>query len=183
MPKTLWSLWANGQVLRRHKEGFPARSQEELSKEKVQVSYCGVCCSHCGMQKRIPIMASELGRFIQAYRYGDWIEHMTQEFKFEIFMKGLSWFANSSCNGCLHGGGMPTCEVRNCCIEKGLKNCYFCGDFLKCEKLDYQKETYEVDKSYSRIKQIGYENWLREQEEKTGADFDNICFLEKKAAR
>ena len=147
----------------------------------MQMSYCGVCCSHCGMQTRIPKMASELKRFVQAYRYGEWIGHVTQTIEFDSFMKALSWFANSNCSGCLQGGGMPNCEVRNCYKEKGLENCYSRKNFLKCEKLGYQKETHEVDESYARIKQIGYKNWLKEQEEKATANFDNICFLEKKA--
>jgi len=94
-------------------------------------------------------------------------------------MRGLHWFANSCCVGCLSGGGMPVCEVRNCCKEKGLKNCYFCEEFLKCEKLDYQKETYRINENYDRIKTIGYERWLKAQEEKLKEDFDNICYLEK----
>jgi hypothetical protein len=81
------------------------------------------------MQKRIPNIAKELKRFIQAYRYGEWIGYVTKDFEFENFMKGLNWFANSGCVGCLQGGGMPKCDVRNCCKEKGLKNCYFWQKF------------------------------------------------------
>jgi hypothetical protein len=147
--------------------------------KSVLIGYCGVCCSHCGMQAHIPNMTEELKRFVDTYGYDEWIEHITQDFDFENFMKGLEWFANSGCSGCLQGGGMPTCEVRKCCIEKGLKNCYFCKGFLNCEKLSYQKETYKIDENYKRIKQIGYENWLEEQEEKSRQDFDNIHFLEK----
>ncbi|MEM3700899.1 MAG: DUF3795 domain-containing protein [Candidatus Bathyarchaeia archaeon] len=145
----------------------------------VQISYCGVCCSHCGMQKRIPNMAKELKRFVNAYRYGDWISYVTKDFGFENFMKGLNWFANSSCAGCLSEGGMPNCEVRSCCKEKGLKNCYFCENFLKCEKIGYQKGTYRINENYERIKRIGYEQWLKEQEEKLKENFDNIYYLEK----
>jgi hypothetical protein len=125
-------------------------------------------------------MAKELKRFVQAYKYGEWIAYITREFEFENFMKGLNWFANSGCIGCLQGGGMPNCEARSCCKAKGLKNCYFCKDFLECEKLAYQRETYRIDENSARIKQIGYEGWLKEQEEKLKADFDNIRFLEKK---
>jgi len=132
------------------------------------------------MQARVPKMAKELKRFVQAYKYGEWIAYISREFEFENFMKGLNWFADSGCIGCLQGGGMPTCEVRNCCKAKDLKNCYLCRDFLECEKLTYQRETYRIDENFTRIKQIGYENWLKEQEEKLKADFDNICFLEKK---
>jgi hypothetical protein len=123
-------------------------------------------------------MAEELKRFIQAYKYKDWIEHITQDFEFGNFMKGLNWFANSSCNGCLQGGGMPNCEVRACCKEKGLKNCYSCQDFEGCEKLSYQKATYKINDNYTRIKQIGYKNWLNEQKEKASKGFDNIHFLD-----
>jgi len=150
--------------------------------QSVQISYCGVCCSHCGMQKRIPKMAEELKRFVQAYKYGDWIAYVTREFEFGNFMKGLNWFAGSGCKGCLQGGGMPNCEVRKCCKAKGLGNCYFCEGFSDCKKLDYQKETYKVNENYARIRQIGYEKWLKEQEGKVKADFDNICLLEKKKA-
>jgi hypothetical protein len=78
---------------------------------------------------------------------------------------------------------MPTCEIRNCCKEKGFNNCYFCNDFLKCEKLDYQRETYRINENYERIKQVGYENWLKEQEKKSEANFDNIWFLEKRTSK
>jgi len=153
-----------------------------LSKDVI-ISYCGVCCNHCGMQTRISTIAEELKRFIHAYKYGEWIGYVTQDFEFENFMKGLNWFANSSCNGCIQGGGMPACEVRNCCKEKGFKNCYFCDDFLKCGKLDYQRETYKINENYERIKQVGYENWLKEQEKKSKANFDNIWFLEKRTSK
>lgn len=125
-------------------------------------------------------MAEELKRFVQAYKYGDWIQHIAQDFEFGNFMKGLNWFANSGCNGCLQGGGMPNCEIRTCCKEKGLRNCYFCRDFEECEKLGYQKATYKINDSYIRINQIGYENWLKEQKEKASKGFDNIHFLEQK---
>jgi len=147
----------------------------------VTVGYCGVCCSHCGMRLRIPNMAEELRRFVQFYRYGEWIQHITQDFEFSNFMKGLDWFAKSGCESCLQDGGMPNCEVRICCEGKGLKNCYSCGDFTKCEKLGYQKTTYKINENYDRIGQIGYENWLKEQNEKTSKGFDNIYFLEKKS--
>jgi len=78
---------------------------------------------------------------------------------------------------------MPACEVRTCCKGKGLKNCYFCGDFTRCEKLGYQKATYRINESYNRIRQIGYENWLKEQNEKASKGFDNIHFLEEKNGR
>jgi Fe-S cluster biosynthesis and repair protein YggX len=75
---------------------------------------------------------------------------------------------------------MPHCEVRTCCLTKKLQNCYFCPDFSKCEKLNYQKETYDVGKHLQRIKHAGYENWLKEQRKKINESFDNIQYLEKR---
>ena len=149
----------------------------------VTIGYCGVCCNHCGMRSRIPNMAEELKRFIQAYKYGEWVQYVTQDFEFGNFMKALNWFANSGCKGCLQDGGMPNCEVRTCCREKSLRNCYFCRDFARCEKLGYQKATYNIEESRGRIAQIGYENWLKEQKERIGKGFDNIHFLEKNASK
>lgn len=124
-------------------------------------------------------MAMELKRFITAYGYGEWIRNITQDFDFNSLMKGLDWFAKSGCPDCLNGGGMPRCDIRTCCTKKKLKNCYFCEEFSSCEKVEYQKETYQTKKSLERIKQLGYENWLKEQEEKTEGNFDNIEYLKK----
>lgn len=152
---------------------------QKPSSKSTQIGYCGVCCSHCGMQTRIPKMAEELNRFVAAYRYSEWIAYVTRDFEYGNFIRGLEWFVNSTCKGCSQGGGMPNCDARNCCKEKGLKNCYFCDDSLNCQKLTYQKGTYNIEDNYKRIKQIGYEEWLKEQEKKMTEGFDNIHFLEK----
>lgn len=135
------------------------------------------------MQKRIPEKARDLRRFIEAYRYSDWIEHMTRDFDYPNLIKGLQWFTNSACRGCGAGGGMPSCEVRECCRKKGYENCYSCGDFSSCRKLGYQKETYKIDHEYQQIRKIGYEKWRKMQEEKARVGFDNIVLLERKRPR
>jgi hypothetical protein len=132
------------------------------------------------MHLRIPEMAKELKRFVEAYGYGEWIHNVTRDFDFEQLMKGLNWFTNSSCAGCLKEGGMPHCEVRSCCLAKKLKNCYFCPGFSQCGKLKYQKEMYDVERHFERIEQIGYEDWLKEQGKKIDQNFDNIQYLERK---
>jgi hypothetical protein len=91
------------------------------------------------MQVYIPKMAEELKRFVQAHGYGEWIEHVTQDFDFENLMKGLEWFANSGCLGCIQGGGMPNCKVRNYCIEKGLEKLLFLRRFSKVRKTQLSK--------------------------------------------
>ena len=43
------------------------------------------------------------------------------------------------CDGCMkgnrHGGYCAECEVRTCCLERGLENCAYCADFA-CQKLE-----------------------------------------------
>jgi hypothetical protein len=127
-----------------------------------------------------PRLAKELKRSSEAYGYAEWIHNVTQDLDFQQLIKGLSWFANSNCPDCLEGSGMPHCEARSCCLKRKLKNCHFCPDFSRCEKLNYQKATYDVKRHFERIERIGYENWLREQGKKTDQNFDNIQYLEKK---
>jgi len=71
---------------------------------EVVIGYCGVCCDHCGMRKRIPEMAAKLKRFIEAYSYGEWVGNFTKDFDFNDLMRGLDWFADPGCMGCHEGG-------------------------------------------------------------------------------
>jgi hypothetical protein len=80
--------------------------------EPFEIAYCGVCCKHCGMRGRIPRMAGEMKRFVDAYAYSDWIGNVSSGFDSRDFETGLRWFASSGCRGCLGGGGMPGCSIR-----------------------------------------------------------------------
>lgn len=122
-------------------------------------------------------MVRELKRFIEAYKYGEWVPNITQDFDFDNFIKGLNWFGTSDCPGCLKGGGIPRCDVRICCLRRKLKNCYFCVEFLDCKKLSYQKETYLIEEHYKRISKVGYKNWVKELKMKK-ENYDNIGYLE-----
>lgn len=68
-------------------------------------------------------------------------------------------------------------------MQRKLKNCYFCEEFVGCQKLSYQKETYNIGENYESIGKMGYASWLREQEKKTKENFDNIEHLEKRSSR
>lgn len=147
------------------------------SNESVEIARCGVCCEQCRMQKRIPRMATEMNRFVDAYGYSQWIRNVTSDFDFDNFLVGLKWFASSGCAGCSRGGGMPKCEVRDCCSQKKLQDCYRCPQFTSCNKNLYQKQTYRIGDQYARIAQTGYSKWLQEQRRKTRNGFDNIEYL------
>jgi hypothetical protein len=124
-------------------------------------------------------MAAELKRFVDVYGYSEWIGNVNSGFDFQNFIAGLEWFASSNCTGCLRGGGMPRCLIRDCCSEKKLQNCYSCPEFGSCDKNNYQKQTYRIGAHYARIAQTGYGKWLMEQKKKARTGFDNIEYLEK----
>jgi len=73
---------------------------------------------------------------------------------------------------------MPKCEVRDCCSQKKLQNCYHCSQFTSCNKVLYQKQNYRIGDQCAQISQTGYDKWLQEQRRKTRSGFDNIEYLE-----
>jgi len=64
--------------------------------------------------------------------------------------------------------------------EKEIEKLLLLSRIFKVKKLSYQKETYQVEKHFEKIRQIGYEDWLREQEKKIKENFDYIEYLEKR---
>jgi len=145
---------------------------------------CGVYCGQCASgNHRIRIIASELKRLVDLYRF-EWLEQVPQGFSFKEFRKGLEWFAASNCTGCKAGGGPPTCEARKCAKEKGLQSCLLCSDFLTCPKTKYHRETYpQTVEGYKRVKEVGFEKWLEEQEMKAMAGFDLCDHLQEKCLK
>lgn len=123
--------------------------------------------------------AGELKRLIDTTRY-DWMESVVKSFSFSEFRKGLEWFASSQCLGCLKGGGAP-CENRKCVAERGLKSCLLCSDFLACGKTTYQRNTYPfVMESYGRVREVGFDRHIEEEEERSRAGVDLMGHLERR---
>jgi len=141
---------------------------------------CGVYCGQCPSGNgRVRFAAGELKRLIDTTRY-DWMESVEKSFRFSEFRRGLEWFAAAQCPGCLKGGGAP-CENRKCVAEKGLKSCLLCGDYLTCEHTVYQRDTYPfVVENYNRIRQVGFERHLEEEEERSLAGVDLMGHLERR---
>jgi hypothetical protein len=53
------------------------------------------------------------------------------------------------------------CKNRPCAIERGLKICYECKDFL-CEHFSESLEKHpEKLKDYELFKKLGFEGWIR----------------------
>ena len=118
-------------------------------------------------------------RLIDTTRF-EWMEDVVKSFRFSEYRKGLEWFSQAQCQGCHKGGGAP-CENRPCAKERGLKSCLLCGDYVTCPKTIYHRETYPfVIDNYNQVKEVGFEKYLDEEEEKARAGVDLMGHLERK---
>lgn len=127
-------------------------------------------------------MAGELKRLVDTTRY-DWVEDVVKSFSFDEFRKGLEWFSNSQCPMCLNGGGAP-CENKKCAPKKNLESCLLCDEYLTCENTEYQREWYSfVVENYKRVRQVGFQKHLEEEEERARAGVDLMGHLERRCCK
>ena len=133
------------------------------------VAPCGDYCAGCGQYNGLIIeTARQMREFADLYGF----EFRSKgTFDFKQFMEGLDWFVKSAkCPGCQQGGGPPWCEVRKCCVEKGLRICFECEEF-PCSKFKDYGDPDTMDR-YKRFKEIGFENWIKEQDEKAKEGYE-----------
>ena len=127
-------------------------------------------------------MAGELKRLVDTTRY-NWVRDALKSFSFDEFRKGLEWFSDSQCPMCLNGGGAP-CENRKCASGKRLESCLLCDDYLACKNTEYQRDMYPfVVDSYNRVKQVGFQKHLEEEEERAKAGVDLMGHLERRCCK
>ena len=151
-----------------------------MERKNDRYGMCGVYCGQCPVGNgRVRMMAMELKRLVDTARY-DWVSNMVKSFSFDEFRKGLEWFSDSQCPMCLNGGGAP-CENRKCAYGKSLQSCLLCNEYLTCKNTEYQRDVYPfVADNYERVKQIGFQRYLAEEEERTKAGIDMMGHLERR---
>ena len=127
---------------------------------------CGVFCGQCHTKEKVHLLTIELKRLIiDDY---DWVEKLIEDFDYTNFLKGLEWFSKQQCPTCSKIAD-PWCEVRKCekIINKELKSCLLCEEFLNCSRTEYQRDRYPfVIDHYHRVKQIGFQKHLEEEEKR-----------------
>jgi transcription elongation factor Elf1 len=151
-----------------------------MENKNQQYGICGVYCGQCpNGNGRVKIIAGELKRLVDTTRY-NWVSEVVKSFKFDEFRKGLEWFSEAQCPMCLNSGGAP-CENKKCAPKKGLQSCLLCNDYLVCKNTEYQRDVYPfVVDNYHRVKQIGFQKHLEEEEERTKAGVDLMGHLERR---
>ncbi len=151
-----------------------------LEEKDHQYGVCGVYCGQCPSGNgRVKVMAGELKRLVDTTRY-EWLSQVVKSFSFDEFRKGLEWFSQVQCPMCLNGGGAP-CENRKCAPAKKLQSCLQCSEYLTCKNTEYHRDVYPfVKESHSRVKEVGLQKHLEEEQERAKAGVDLMGHLERR---
>ncbi|MBN2336272.1 DUF3795 domain-containing protein [Candidatus Bathyarchaeota archaeon] len=130
------------------------------------LGFCGLVCTRCAFY-----LEGEIGSTARLLRdrlqdYERYTPRMETRFpvldEYPGFQQVLSWFASRDCVGCRSGGGLTTCGIRDCCVERGLQHCYMCGEF-PCDRLQGDM----ITNSY-RLREAGVERFLEEEKSEAG---------------
>jgi len=83
------------------------------------IGYCGYNCHLCAARSDDPTVRQQM---VDGWRRIFGHQHYTAE--------------NVKCDGCLNDGRLADkeCKARPCAIERGVKNCAYCEEFV-CEKV------------------------------------------------
>jgi hypothetical protein len=142
------------------------------------VTYCGLFCELCSARARIPHQAQALQKSMEEEGYSIWGKEIPDFKPFWDFLRGLC-DPQKVCSGCRQGGGPPFCSIRTCCRKKGLDICVFCEEY-PCHRIRELAKGYPTLLSDgTRIKEIGIEKWIEEQEirAKKGVVYSDIrCY-------
>jgi len=155
-----------------------------LNNKNNQYGVCGIYCGQCpNGNGRVKMMAGELKRLVDTVRY-DWLSSFVKSFDHKEFRKGLEWFADSQCPMCLNGGGPPSCPNRKCASEKKLESCLLCNNYALCKNTEYHRDYYPfVVENHNRVKQVGFQKYLEEEEERAKAGVDLMGHLERRCCK
>lgn len=138
------------------------------------VSFCGLYCGLCSSCNRLPRQSGELRESMRKDGWEHWGHNVPG---FPEFWSFLSHLADSEdAPRCRDGKcGAPFCGIRKCAQAKGVDVCPSCGDY-PCHRIDGLAKGYGVMPSDAkRMKEIGLEAWIAEQEERRKTGF---CYVD-----
>ena len=131
--------------------------------KKQLVTYCGMYCGLCSWRTRIPQRASALAETLR----------MAEAPTPEAFRKVLAGFSAPGDYNCRAGacGNTGRCGIRKCAVAKGVFACPQCADY-PCKRIAAlgRSEATLVHDGH-RMKEIGLEAWIAEQERRREAGF------------
>lgn len=142
------------------------------------VTYCGLYCGLCSVKTRIPRQAQKMQAAMQKEGYEYWAREIPGFKEFWKFLGDLAKI-DSEC-GCRKGTcGAPFCAIRKCARKKGVDVCVTCEEY-PCKMVESIAKGYPMLLADGkRLKEIGLDAWIKEQEErgKTGFAYVDIrCY-------
>ncbi|MCK9332428.1 MAG: DUF3795 domain-containing protein [Candidatus Cloacimonetes bacterium] len=141
--------------------------------------YCGLYCKMCSLVNGLPQQAQQL---FETMKEDGWESFGKYEYPdFEAFWKVLDFLKHKdkTCALCQGGCGDPSCEIRICAQNKHLAVCAFCDEF-PCAKLESLFKAYPfIMENNKRIRDIGIEAWLIEQDNLVAQGITNKSLMQK----
>jgi hypothetical protein len=135
-----------------------------------QVTYCGLYCGLCSSCNRVPKQSRDLRDTLRKEGMEAWGQSMPDFEQFWRFLNGLAE-SESRCSCREKTCGPPFCTIRKCAPEKNVKVCPFCDEY-PCERiLGLAKGYVMMLADGKRMKEIGIEKWIEEQEERKATGF------------
>ena len=139
------------------------------------IGCCGIYCGACPFYRSdLPDIAKKLKENVRKERFDKFAVSFGWIGNYKEFKKWVNFLARAKCGGCQVGGGNPFCPIRKCCRRIDIRSCAECDRF-PCDKkyfvwLSERYRKWNI-KNIRKIKEIGYENWLREMEKEVKAGF------------
>jgi len=134
------------------------------------VTYCGLYCGLCAQRSRIPREANRLKESMVKEGYEFWGKELPKFKDFWTFLTDLS-NPEKSCPGCRQDGGPPFCSIRKCARKSKIDVCIFCKEYPCKRVLGIAKGYPTLIADGKRMKEIGVEAWVKEQEERSKTGF------------
>ncbi len=145
----------------------------EQRQPKDYLCYCGLYCKMCSM---IAITPKHAGTLLESLKEDGWENFGPYVYQgFDKFWEILNALSRTDITTTLCRGdcGNPDCEIRICARTKHLDVCALCDDY-PCDKLQELSGCYPfILQNNDRIKVIGLEKWLLEQEKLVAEGLNN----------
>ena len=143
-----------------------------------KVTYCGLYCGLCSTCYRTPQRARALHDAMHKDGWDQWGKEIPNFSAFWAFLGGLADSEGKS--SCREGAcGPPFCGIKKCAQQKGVEICPFCDEYPCHRILGLAKGYTLMLAEGERMKSLGLDAWIAEQEErrKTGFAYADIRCL------
>ena len=135
------------------------------------VGYCGCYCGLCAVRVLFSKHAQQLRETLQQEGMDYWYKYVPDMRKtFPVFWKFLNDLTGYDCS-CRTGGGPSTCRIRLCAKKRGVSVCPLCDDYPCTHIENYTKIYPATIEDGKRLKEVGLEEWIKEQEERARRGF------------